>query len=154
MTPGWTKIPLVVILDLPKIKPTIPGGKCPQTPLGAIITWFCCFKMSLLVVTKFSPAFPWVPAQRLEIVHFLEFPDINCYSESSSWGWGCWSRVPPQKFPWIGWPFSSNLEWHSFAQCLPLPQRGQSLRGSLSLLFPLFHVDQQSLSRWPGFPQL
>ena len=96
MTPGWTKMSLVVILDLPKIKPTVPGSKGPQTPLGATISSSCSFKMSSLLVTKCSPALLWVASWRLEIVHFLEFPDIDCCSESSDWGWGHWVGAPSE----------------------------------------------------------
>ena len=62
---------LIVILDLPKIKLTVPGGKSPQTLVGAIITRSCSFKASSLVVTKSSPALLQVAAPRSKTVHFL-----------------------------------------------------------------------------------
>ena len=64
-------MPLVVILDLPKIKLTVPGGKSPQTLVGAIITRSCSFKASSLVVTQSSPALLQVAAPRSKTVHFL-----------------------------------------------------------------------------------
>lgn len=112
-------MPLVVILDGPKISPSSPGGNGPHTLVAAVTTSSCSFKMSSEVVTRSNPALPLVACRGWRFRIFLS-PQLLIAVVGAAvvgapvgvWGTGAHTPVlislewwhPYNKWTCIDWP--------------------------------------------------